>query len=256
MHELCRLRQTAAGTRWSWRSSGVADAEAANIPARDEPHPYSRANYWEQRYVDRSDGHGDCKTFEWYAGFEILQPVLEASLKTSMRVLHVGSGNSKLPEDMWKFGFRNQVGSDISPSVVAHMTRRTIGMEGLEWLVFDCLASGLPGWPPQGELAPPSGSTFADGQFDAVIDKGTFDAFSCGGNELCKQLLTEARRLLRKGGVYILITPLSVCPLLQPPWAHANLWEPVVVTRVSNALQTVHVHVATKPDDFLYAWQL
>ena len=125
----------------------------------------------------------------------------------SMRILHVGSGNSKLPEDLWAKGYRNQRANDISPTAIARMAERTRECDGLVWAVEDALAM------PQ----------HADGSFDAVVDKGTFDALSC--DMLDRKLVTEVRRVLRPGGVYVCISSLESTRLaFEPPRCKADDW--------------------------------
>merc|ERR1719191_2410843 len=47
---------------------------------------------------------------------------------------------------------------------------------------------------------------FGEGSFDAVIEKGMFDALFAGTGQKVAPVLTEARRVLRKGGVLATVT--------------------------------------------------
>ena len=95
---------------------GAAPSSTVVAPAVVEavnPPLYSEARYWEARYVERGDGD-DLKTFEWYAGWRDLSLVLEAALANkAARLMHLGNGNSRLPEEMWRAGYRCQVCNDV-----------------------------------------------------------------------------------------------------------------------------------------------
>ena len=45
--------------------------------------------------------------------------------------------------------------------------------------------------------------SFADGAFDLVLDKGTFDCVWLGGGDGVQRMLDEAERVLRRGGAYM-----------------------------------------------------
>ena len=157
------------------------------------------ADYWERRYVERSAQ----STFEWYARLAVYRaPLMEALSALTMRILHVGNGNSTLPEELWALGFRDQHANDISPSVIARMAERTSSCTGLSWAVED--VRSMP--------------HHADGSFDAVVDKGTYDALSCDCLE--RELIVEARRLLKPGGIYVLISSLESAKygFMAPRW--------------------------------------
>jgi len=169
------------------------------------PIPYAADDYWERRYVERVDEH----TFEWYGSFKKVGDAVVAALtSTSLRLLHVGNGNSALPEQMWSLGYTQQLAADISPTVVARMAERTKQCIGLDWVVED--ATKMP---------------HADCAFDAVVDKGTYDALStASGRE--QALVAEVRRVLRTDGVYVLISSLeATATALGPPFWREGEWE-------------------------------
>merc|ERR1719161_2246629 len=96
---------------------------------------YSNASYWEHRY------HTQPRTHEWYScDWRSLSSSLEDLISKEHRILHLGSGNSKLPEQMWHAGFRNQVATDISRVVVEQM-RKHLSQEApnLEFRVENAL---------------------------------------------------------------------------------------------------------------------
>ena len=74
---------------------------------------YGTSDYWERRYAERVDE----QTFEWYGSFVALEDAIVAALpSTKALILHVGNGNSALPERLWACGYTWQHASDISHS--------------------------------------------------------------------------------------------------------------------------------------------
>jgi len=172
--------------------SGSGDPVPARSPERPlPPDPeYGTSDYWERRYAERVDE----QTFEWYGSFVALEDAIVAALpSTKALILHVGNGNSALPERLWACGYtwqhasdishsahpacecsprrdprfphryKWQHASDISPTVISRMAERTRDLEGLHWAVED--ATCMP---------------HAMETFDAIIDKGTYDALATG----------------------------------------------------------------------------
>jgi hypothetical protein len=205
MSDLLRLSGDGSGTRWGFRSdeevrAGPEDHREPGtpnpVPARSPERPmppdpeYGTSDYWERRYAERVDE----QTFEWYGSFVALEDAIVAALpSTKALILHVGNGNSALPERLWACGytwqhasdishsahpacecsprrdprfphsFKWQHASDISPTVISRMAERTRDCEGLHWAVED--ATCMP---------------HAMETFDAIIDKGTYDALATG----------------------------------------------------------------------------
>lgn len=163
------------------------------------PPPYHDPEYWEERYSSRVDE----ARFEWYGSYDTFKEPLDRLALTdkSMRILHVGNGNSKLPEELWNCGFLNQHANDISPTVIARMAASTALYAGLVWAVEDVL--DLP---------------HAPSSFDAVIDKGMYAAISLGdnGDARVHRMHEQIRTVLKPDvGVYICLSPdASACALL------------------------------------------
>ena len=114
----------------------------------------------------------------------------------SLRYLIVGCGNSELSAHMWQDGFRHMVSVDYSDIVIQKM-KLLYESENLKELadtfkVADCRDM----------------SDTPDGAYDVIIDKGTLDALLCGSesNKHQAALLLEIHRVLKRGGVFILIT--------------------------------------------------
>eukprot|EP00929_Paragymnodinium_shiwhaense_P083208 TRINITY_DN44242_c0_g1_i1.p1 TRINITY_DN44242_c0_g1~~TRINITY_DN44242_c0_g1_i1.p1 ORF type:complete len:245 (-),score=71.29 TRINITY_DN44242_c0_g1_i1:383-1117(-) len=154
---------------------------------------YSNASYWEQRYSKQTGN------FEWYAlKWSVLETPLGGHLRPEQQILHLGTGNSALPEQMHAAGYRSQVATDISKTVIEQMSKlyRQL-VPGLKFSVEDALRL-----------------SFADESFDVVFEKGTLEALSSDRNcalfekgcEMMaaeKGMLLEAFRVLKPGGLLV-----------------------------------------------------
>jgi EEF1A lysine methyltransferase 4 len=122
---------------------------------------------------------------------------------------------------MYDSGYTHIMNIDISRTVIAAMAERTAGRDGLTWEVMSCTAL-----------------TLGDSSVDAIIDKGTIDALLSGensaynasivnfepfaeghlfnlfasccsfsaGSENTGRACTEAARVLRPGGCFIVVS--------------------------------------------------
>jgi len=155
---------------------------------------YSNAAYWEQRYTKQAN-----QAFEWYGlKWPLLKPALGTLVQKGHRILHMGTGNSPVPEEMHRDGYLQQVAVDISGAVISQMASRLGHLApSLEFQVEDAL-----------------NTSFGDASFDVVLEKGTMEAVGADRNcalfdEGCemvppeKALALEALRLLRPGGLFV-----------------------------------------------------
>nr|XP_043637179.1 eEF1A lysine and N-terminal methyltransferase [Erigeron canadensis] len=152
---------------------------------------YGEAWYWDKRYAKEST-----TTFDWYQKYESLSPLLHLYIPTSTstrrRVLVVGCGNSAFSEGMSKDGYTDIVNIDISSVVIEAMQKKYSDSPHLKYIEMDVRDM----------------KAFENNSFDAVIDKGTLDSLLCGLNskQNAAKMLEEVDRVLKKEGVYILIT--------------------------------------------------
>nr|GEW46395.1 methyltransferase-like protein 13 [Tanacetum cinerariifolium] len=151
---------------------------------------YGEAWYWDKRYAKEST-----TTFDWYQKYESLYPLLHLYLPTTTsnrRVLVVGCGNSAFSEGMSKDGYTDIVNIDISSVVIEAMKKKYSDSPHLKYMEMDVRDM----------------KAFEAGSFDAVIDKGTLDSLLCGHNSKLNaaKMLDEIDRVLKKDGVYVLIT--------------------------------------------------
>lgn len=142
--------------------------------------------FWNRRY-----SLGD--HIEWIANYVELERILEcASSVDNPHVLNLGCGTSRLSEDMYDAGWKEITNVDISSVAVAKMRDRNhVLRPQMLWLVADATDMS----------AIPSNS------FDLVLDKSTFDAIAAARNAAnVVKLLAEVSRVLKVGGVYLLIS--------------------------------------------------
>jgi len=144
--------------------------------------------YWNKRY------NRDPKPFEWLRGFQELKPLITEITGGSYdkEILHVGCGNSLLPEKMYDAGYHNIINIDNSSVVIEHMSQRNAQRHGMEWREMDATKM----------------DNFCNSCFDVVIDKSTLDAMACGDKStlVIATYANEVQRVLRPGGVFICIT--------------------------------------------------
>lgn len=149
-------------------------------------HSYGEPSYWDNRYSK------DSAPFDWYQKYSALAPLLLLYTKPHQRILLVGCGNSSLGEEMVKDGYEDVVNIDISAVVIEAMQKKFQNQPQLKYVKMDVRDM----------------SGFQSDSFDAVIDKGTLDSLMCGQNSQknSAKMLEEIGRVLKNGGVYILIT--------------------------------------------------
>lgn len=181
---------------------------------RGNPQAYGEASYWDNRYRQ------DTGSFDWYQQYAGLAPVLQKYVPKASRILMVGCGNAVLSEDMVNDGYQEIINIDISSVVIAAMQTKYQDFPQLKYLTMDVRDM----------------SSFADNEFDSVVDKGMLDSLMCGPSAhlSAAKMLEEVRRVLKPGGNYILITygdPRVRMPHLK---AHDSNW-------------TVTLHVLPKP---------
>lgn len=196
------------------------------LPKNDLHSQYDSAKYWDQRYS------GDPGEFEWYQDYGSMKPVVDDAIagNRAAAVLQIGVGTSELAADMVEAGGHtgSVVNVDVSRVCVEHMRglHAHLRDKGVTYEVGD--ACDMRRKEGEGEAeqqgvgaAAAAGSgaegadedlfrrfTAEDGSFDAVVDKGTLDALlcGCGAADKAKALVSEAARVLRRGGAFLLVT--------------------------------------------------
>ncbi|GAQ78792.1 S-adenosyl-L-methionine dependent methyltransferases [Klebsormidium nitens] len=176
-----------------------SEAISLNPMTRKKKQGYGDAAYWEHRYQH------DVVPFEWYQKYDGLRDLLKKYIHATADILMLGCGNSALSEDMAKDGYYDITNVDISPTVIKAMKMKHLDLPQLKWVCADARSMTI----------------FKSGSLDAVIDKGTLDALMCGdeATENVNSMVSEVFRLLRPGGVYLMVSygePTTRMPYLGP----------------------------------------
>ncbi|KAK0287550.1 hypothetical protein LTR91_003004 [Friedmanniomyces endolithicus] len=186
--------------------SREAEAEALATP-----------EYWDERY-SRSDG--EHPTHEWFKTYDQLHPFLTNLLFNVRRpqdqptILHLGAGDSDVPQHLLERGYRNQICVDFSPAVVSLMKAKQL--DGITWRQAD--VRDMP--------------AITSNSIDVAFDKGTLDAMIHGSpwdapdevKQNASRYMREVARVLKHDGVFLYITfrqPHFVKPLLN----QGGLWD-------------------------------
>ncbi|XP_028759564.1 eEF1A lysine and N-terminal methyltransferase [Neltuma alba] len=151
---------------------------------------------WDKFFTIR----GSDDSFEWYAEWPQLSHPLLSHLSNLPSLAHAstpqllvpGCGNSRLSEHLYDAGFPGITNIDFSKVVIGDMLRRNIRQRPhMRWRVMDMTSM-----------------QFAEGTFDAVIDKGGLDALMEPklGPKLGNQYLSEVKRVLKSAGKYVCLT--------------------------------------------------
>ncbi|RMD41793.1 hypothetical protein DV735_g3301, partial [Chaetothyriales sp. CBS 134920] len=125
------------------------------------------AEYWDERYGQVGP---DEQVHEWFRSFDDLGPFFDRHLfqvrspETNPKILHLGSGDSKIPEELSRKGYKDQVCVDFSPVVVKAMSGRHKDIGGITWEHADVR---------QMDHIPSE-------SVDVAFDKGTLDAMISG----------------------------------------------------------------------------
>ncbi|KAG8083269.1 hypothetical protein GUJ93_ZPchr0015g6927 [Zizania palustris] len=176
----------------------MAATSAAGAAILDTLGDFTSRDNWDKFFALR--GTGD--SFEWYAEWEHLQAPLLSLLQCcgaevagagqGPEILVPGCGSSALSEQLYDAGFCRITNVDFSRVVVADMLRRHArSRPEMRWRVMDM-----------------TDMQFADGSFDAIIDKGGLDALMEpeAGTKLGMKYLNEAKRVLKSGGKFACLT--------------------------------------------------
>lgn len=150
--------------------------------------PYWSIDYWNNYYRNRT------AAFEWFTDFSMFKGVVMQHISNKTLALDLGCGSSSLGRDLIEDAhFQKVVCLDFSSVVIEKMKEEDIS--GLDYQVGDCTRM-----------------RFAPNRFDAIFDKGTLDCILCSphGQQAALQALSEISRVLKTGGVYILIS--AGCP--------------------------------------------
>lgn len=154
--------------------------------------------YWDTRHAEDAN----CKRkFDWLFEYAHLRDLLSKHIAREDAVLQLGCGNSRLAQEWCLDGHVGRLRNvDFSPVVVEQMK--------LE--LHDSQGKAIPKYANVSyEVADVRNlKEYASGSIDAVLDKGTYDCIACNEDyqEDLEQMLLSVFRVLRPGGVYLLIS--------------------------------------------------
>ncbi|KAH7035970.1 uncharacterized protein B0I36DRAFT_319463 [Microdochium trichocladiopsis] len=198
----------------------------------EENERLAHADYWDGRYAETQATASDQQLHEWFRSAQDLEDFFTKHLYTPRPppspspsaaasaaasdplILHLGSGDSLVPQHLAAKGYRNQLCVDFSHVVVETMAKRhaDLGLldTAIRWQQMDVRAM----------------ASLGDGSVDVAFDKGTLDAMIHGSPwsppqdtlDNTSAYLREVSRILNKsGGVFLYVTyrqPHFVRPLL------------------------------------------
>lgn len=150
---------------------------------------FGKKIFWEEKYSTMKGA------FEWYQPYKMIKDVVTQYIKDvkGARVLNVGCGMSKLPEDMYNDGFRNIVSIDAAEDCILEQRSRfneTMPKTFL-FMKMDCLDM-----------------QFGDEIFTTVVDKGTLDSIASGfrSTENIDKYLSEVDRVMTRNGIFFCLS--------------------------------------------------
>nr|XP_024379685.1 EEF1A lysine methyltransferase 4-like isoform X2 [Physcomitrium patens] len=174
---------------------------------------YHDEEYWNSRYANQPE------PFDWYQSYKELKGLFEMYLPKDNKILNAGCGNGMLGEDMVRDGYLDVVNVDNSSTCFDQLNLRYKGNKDIPsaftWFRQDMKDLKM----------------FKDFSMDHVIDKGFLDSILCAADALNQVALVfgEIRRVLKVGGLYILITYGD--PRTRMPWLKTPLtpWKSIIV---------------------------
>jgi len=155
---------------------------------------FGDAVYWDAEYANTCQAGAEDEVYDWFLGWDQLRQLLTPLVSVGASVLHLGSGNSPLPEAMYDAGFLSQTCIDISALCMAHMEERNReSRPQIRWVPAD--ATALP-------------EELTHGTFDLVLDKSTIDALLCHDEHalMLAKYVREAYRATGASGHFLVIS--------------------------------------------------
>jgi len=139
-------------------------------------------SYWDEGYKT-----GEAPK-EWFVPYSLISAFIEKKISKESKILVIGCGTSSLSVEMFESGYKNTESMDYSPQAINEMSANYPNMI---WKVEDVRQM-----------------SYLDGEFDAIVDKGTLDClfFLDETNESVLKMLSEVYRVLKPGGKYCVVT--------------------------------------------------
>eukprot|EP00598_Pedospumella_elongata_P010213 CAMPEP_0184989994 /NCGR_PEP_ID=MMETSP1098-20130426/30608_1 /TAXON_ID=89044 /ORGANISM="Spumella elongata, Strain CCAP 955/1" /LENGTH=278 /DNA_ID=CAMNT_0027515111 /DNA_START=36 /DNA_END=868 /DNA_ORIENTATION=- len=146
---------------------------------------YGRIQFWDLKYAEEHEA------FEWYYGYGSFRETIRDNIPLEGNVMIAGCGSSNMIGDMADDGYERLVAADLSRVVMTQLKYRYQDYPQISFFQGTLTDTDLP-----------------EGSFDAIVDKGLFDALLCTqtGALTVAQYVYEAERLLNDTGVFIIIS--------------------------------------------------
>jgi len=158
-----------------------------NLPL-DYP-DYASPEYWNKRYLSEKG-----QSFDWLQEYEHLRPFLAQRMGIfyDAEILHIGCGNSRFSECLYKDGFKNITNIDFSTVVIQEQMNKYIHLEEMEYVVMDA-----------------TNIQYDDYCFDFIFDKGTFDCILGSTSDPVQKahiMVENVHRILNEKGQFVVIS--------------------------------------------------
>ena len=148
---------------------------------------YQDAKYWDSRYSRRPEA------FDWLQTLPSLQALLFKYINKNDNILHIGCGNSRLPEALSDEGYEKITNIDFSQKVIEQISKRYHKKyPKMKFKVMDILNM----------------KEIEENSFEIVIDKGALDCILCSEKSKFnfEKSLSGIYRILCPRGKYIMIS--------------------------------------------------
>eukprot|EP00931_Biecheleriopsis_adriatica_P124323 TRINITY_DN99455_c0_g1_i1.p1 TRINITY_DN99455_c0_g1~~TRINITY_DN99455_c0_g1_i1.p1 ORF type:complete len:286 (+),score=62.49 TRINITY_DN99455_c0_g1_i1:15-872(+) len=195
-------RDRGGAATWAWPASEDEEAEAPegsprgtiNGRSAEAPpygHPRYGAAYWDAWYATA----GAEMSFDWYVDYSRIRKIFKSELPSPQaepEILDLGCGASEIPSRLFADGWHFVTAIDSSAEAIrlAKKHPRHLQKQEMQFLQMDVCCLDFP-----------------DECFDAVLDKATFDTIvTSGTSERPDAMLAEVYRVLKPGGVFLMVT--------------------------------------------------
>ncbi|KAI1411900.1 S-adenosyl-L-methionine-dependent methyltransferase [Hypoxylon sp. FL1857] len=152
---------------------------------------FEKQSYWHERFKSET-------LFEWLESSEffwtLIEPVLSKLPRKEHppRILQLGSGTSDLHTYFRRNGYLDVTNVDYEPLAIERgrqMEEACFGDVRMKYMVAD--------------VTQLDNDLRENHKFDAVVDKSTVDAVSCGGNTPFLRMASGVRKYLVEGGIWV-----------------------------------------------------
>ena len=117
---------------------------------------YGRIQFWDLKYAEEHEA------FEWYYGYGSFRETIRDNIPLEGNVMIAGCGSSNMIGDMADDGYERLVAADLSRVVMTQLKYRYQDYPQISFFQGTLTDTDLP-----------------EGSFDAIVDKGLFDALLC-----------------------------------------------------------------------------